>query len=230
LPQFTGRLKAAAVGLDDGLGDGQPKTDPPGGRGAGLVGAVEALEDVRQVFRADPFAGVRDHEHGSVSLGGDFHRHAAAGPVVVDGVADEVRDDLAKLFCVGFAVGGCQSHGQVKLLRLSEGAQDFHGFAGDLAQVATPARGGRFRGIQPGQRQQRLGEPAHPLGSALAGREGFAASVAETFTRQPVLRVHEDDGDGRAEFVRGVGREAGLSGEGVIEPAERGVEHADKLP
>jgi len=48
------------VGFDDGFGDGQPQTHAACGTGAGLVGAVKPLEDMRQILLRDAHAGVAD--------------------------------------------------------------------------------------------------------------------------------------------------------------------------
>src|ERR1035441_6907933 len=57
---FTCYLNAAAVGIDDGLADRQAEPVAALGAGPGLVGAVEALEDVREVFGGNALAGI-DH-------------------------------------------------------------------------------------------------------------------------------------------------------------------------
>ena len=98
-------------------------------------------------------------------------------------------------------------------LFLGEGTQEFDGFAGDPVQVARLAGGGGFAGVEPGQRQQRFGEPAHALGGALAGGQAFAVFGGGAFAGEGSLRLREHDGDGRAQFVRGVGGELRLPGE-----------------
>src|SRR5712692_2202013 len=59
---LTRYFDAAAVGIDNGLADGQPQTVSSFGPRARFVGAVKALEDVRQVFGGDADSGVRDGE------------------------------------------------------------------------------------------------------------------------------------------------------------------------
>ena len=53
-------LDAAAVGLHDGFADRETEAGAAGSAVARIVGAVEAVEDVGQVFRGDAGAGVGD--------------------------------------------------------------------------------------------------------------------------------------------------------------------------
>src|SRR5258708_4729548 len=86
----------SAVHLDDALDDRQPE---PAGAAAGLAGAgapEEPVEDSGQVGGIDPDAVVLDLDDRTALAGasnGDLD-HAAAGGEL-QGVADEVRDDLA---------------------------------------------------------------------------------------------------------------------------------------
>ena len=52
-------------GRDDGFADGQPKTGAALAAGTGFVSAVETLEDVREVFGRDAFAGIGHLEQGA---------------------------------------------------------------------------------------------------------------------------------------------------------------------
>src|SRR5512134_698058 len=84
----------ARVGLDDVLHDGEPQPGPPGVAGTLLVDAVETLEDPAEVLRGDADPVVLDAEADPASprRGADADRPAAA--VVLDGVVDEVHQDL----------------------------------------------------------------------------------------------------------------------------------------
>ena len=56
---------------------------------------------------------------------------------------------------------------------------------------------------------------------ALGGFEGFAVFLVGAFAGESVLCVREHHGDRRAEFVRGIGGEAGLLCECGVEAGER---------
>ena len=93
-----------AVGEDDGFGDGEAEAAVAGGT-AGFVGAVEAVEDVRQVGLGDARAGVCDGECGGAVVAVGADADLAAVVVVVDGVGEEVGDDLSKAVRVTLAEG-----------------------------------------------------------------------------------------------------------------------------
>lgn len=74
----------------------KPQPGPTIGAGAGLVGAVETVEDVRQVFGGDALAAVAD---GDLGLGADDAQaevDPACGRRVADGVLDQIDQGLAQ--------------------------------------------------------------------------------------------------------------------------------------
>jgi len=85
-------LDAPAVGLHDGFADREAEAAVAGG--AGLVGAVETPEDVRQVLSGNAGTGIADGECGGAVVALFHDADFAAVVVVADGVAKEVRDDL----------------------------------------------------------------------------------------------------------------------------------------
>ena len=92
--RHTGRLDRAAVGLDDRLGNRQPEPDIPRRAEACAVCPVETLENVWQVGCCDSLASAGNSEFNAIWRVGQGHSHFAAGAVVEDGVADEVRGHL----------------------------------------------------------------------------------------------------------------------------------------
>lgn len=87
----------AAVGLDDGLYDREAEAGVEGVVGSsGLIGAVEALEDVRKIFDRDPGTIIADGEAGVavVTMSGDMDVPPAR--VVLNGVGEEVAGDGAE--------------------------------------------------------------------------------------------------------------------------------------
>ena len=136
---------------------------------------------------------------------------------------------MPELFLVTLAAGGHKFDFEGNTLLLGEGTQEHGGIAGEPVKVARCAQGGSFAGVKPGQRQQRLDEVTHALRRALVGFKGFAVFLVVAWAVEAVLRVGEHHGDGRPEFMRGVGGDAGLPGEGLVEAGEGGVQHAGKL-
>ncbi len=149
--------------------------------------------------------------------------------VVVNGVGEEVGDDLCEAFGVAVANGGGEIGVDVDTACGGERADEFDAVGGEHGKVAFIAAQRFLAGVEAGQFEERFDEPAHALRGALAGLEGFAVFLVRAFAGEPVLRVGEHHRDGRAQFVRGVGGEAGLLGEGGVEAGEGGVQHAGEV-
>ena len=110
------------MGFDDPFRDGEAEAGAAGVAGAGLVGAVEAFEDVGEVVGSDAEAGVFDGEEGAVVGGRESDGDAAAGPVVADGVGDEVGEEFAEAVEVaGRADVGGRVEGQLEGVFFGEG-------------------------------------------------------------------------------------------------------------
>src|SRR5690349_14866998 len=84
----------AAVRLYQMLDDGQAKPCAIRAPRARLVGAVQALEDARQILRGDADAGVFDVDGGAPVLGFCGDRQAAFGAVELDRVVNQVIENL----------------------------------------------------------------------------------------------------------------------------------------
>src|SRR5262249_57135491 len=82
--------------------DGQPEPGPAELARSGLVDAIEALGDPRKIGRWDSDASVDDVDL-DVALGRllDADRHAAALGRVLDGVVDQIQQDLNEPIAVG---------------------------------------------------------------------------------------------------------------------------------
>ena len=94
--------EGAAVGAHDFTGEAEAESGAVDVSVAGLVGAVEALEDFFAVFRGDAGAGVFDGEARAAAGGAaEGDADVPAGLVVFDGVGGEVLHDLAEQIAVG---------------------------------------------------------------------------------------------------------------------------------
>src|SRR5690606_3108163 len=82
---------APAVGLDDALGDGQPKPEADVAR---LLRAPEAIEDVRERVRRDAGPLVLHREADAAPRARGRDHDAPAGRGELQRVADEVREHL----------------------------------------------------------------------------------------------------------------------------------------
>ena len=85
--------QGAAVGFDQGPGDGQTQSAASCGARAGLVGSVKPLADAGQILSRDADALILHLDHDRLiqfSLDGDRDRTSGLG--VLDGVVQEVVD------------------------------------------------------------------------------------------------------------------------------------------
>src|SRR6516162_7080385 len=94
LPRSARQLDPAAVRGDDAAGDAQTQPGAALGPAAGLVHAVEALEDVRQMLRGDADPRVTDARHHRSALRLDLHLDHATRRRVLDGIVQQVVEDL----------------------------------------------------------------------------------------------------------------------------------------
>jgi len=82
------------VQLDEVPDDGQPDAEPAVAAAGPGVLLPETLEKVGDEGRIDAPARVRDLESGNAALPGQAHVHPLARRRELDGVGDQVRDDL----------------------------------------------------------------------------------------------------------------------------------------
>ena len=96
LPELAGHRDAAAVGVHDRLGDRQPEPDAGDGVGQHRAAAEELVEDLALLGLGDAAAGVADPDHRDVAVASDGALDAAARRGVLDGVAEQVVEDLRR--------------------------------------------------------------------------------------------------------------------------------------
>src|SRR5439155_25405577 len=127
---FARRVKVAAVSVHDSLRDGEAETGAALRRGAGRVRAVEAFEDVRQMFGGDARAVVGHGEnHGTVSVARG-NADCAAFLVVVNRVGEQVRDDEREPVAVARAFRRSEAGLNGDVAFGSKRAHQFHAIGG----------------------------------------------------------------------------------------------------
>ncbi len=99
--QFAFGADGAAVGQHDVLGDGEAEAGASGFAGAGFVDAIEAFEQAREVLGGDAGAEILDEEFYGVGNGAGAEDDSSAGGAVLQGIVDQVGEDLVNGFAVG---------------------------------------------------------------------------------------------------------------------------------
>src|SRR5262245_15273550 len=113
---------AAAVHLDDLLGDREAEAGAAFRLGVRVVHLMEVLEDARSVLLRNTGTGVGD-SHGEVTVRGGGADADFAGVGELDGISDEIEEDLRQTLLVAEAEGEwlCHICLERELLRLRQG-------------------------------------------------------------------------------------------------------------
>ena len=139
--------------VHDGFANGQTKSGASVGAGAGFVSAVKALEDVRDFLRGNSHAGVGNLEHSGAVFGAGADADFAVRLVIVNGVGDEVGDDLAEVVGVAESFSGREIAVDLESALPGERTEAFDGVASGFCRdraahaVLVPGcrRAGRVR-------------------------------------------------------------------------------------
>ena len=101
------------------------------------------------------------------------------------------------------------------------------------AMVLARSKFSRFKhlltGVETGEFQQRFDQLAHALRGALAGFHGLLVAGGVALAGQGHLGLREDDGHGRAQFVRRVGGELFLLRKRRFQPRKGGIQYRRQL-
>src|ERR1700722_20837982 len=74
--------------------NGQAQAGPAHGSRSCLIGAIEALEDARQIFRGDADAGIADQDANLAVIAAHFHLHFAIRAIELYRVIQQIDEDL----------------------------------------------------------------------------------------------------------------------------------------
>ena len=143
---------------------------------------------------------------------------------MVQGVGQQVDEDASDLVGAAGDFGGFQVGLDADVALLGERPEGFEALLREEGEVGGDALAPVGAGVEPGEFEEGFGEAAHFLGGLFAGAEGVAVFPRGAIAAQGGLGFGEDDGQGGAEFVGGVGGELLLAGEGGVEAGEGGVE------
>jgi len=172
-------------------------------RERGFVGAIETLDTCGRSSAEMPrpvSATVTRAAPGSARVATRTRR----GPVVVDGIGQEVGDDPAETVGVPQRLGGREVGVDLEPRSRASGRTRLDAGAGSFREIEVAAVDGFLAGVIAGNFQQRLGQAPHLLSGVKTDTDRFAVFDRAAFAGEGGLRLGNEDGDGRAEFVRGV--------------------------
>ncbi len=217
----------AVVLVDERLHHGEAETRPLDCSLGGGGGAVEAIEEARDVLGLDAVPGVLDGD-GDRGRGGlrlEPDRAAAGGEL--DGVGQQVEQDAFEVVRAP-EHGGCGRHAahlEVDPPGLGEGDHRSSYVVDEPVQSDTLRCGGcSVLGVRPGEQEEVLDEQRETICVARHGREHTSLLVGDVsqLTCPQELEVADDAAERGAELVRDVGDQ-------LVLEAVCSLEHEDRL-
>src|ERR1017187_1347448 len=151
---FTCYLNAAAVGINDSFADCQAEPVAALGTGPGFVGTVEALEDVREVLGCNALARIGDLEQDAGVVGFQGDPNLALLAVELDGVRQQVGDDLAEALGVALALDAGQLAFKLDTAPLGQRADQLNALPCHPREVDLLALHRFLTGIEAGKFEQ----------------------------------------------------------------------------
>ena len=124
--------------LHDRLADRETEAGVAGPR-AGFVRAIKTFEDTGCIFRGNPLTRIRDGQNSEIPLPRESHTHFPIGFIILDGIRQEIGDDLGDAF--GIASNGQRGKfgNDFDAALFREGMHQFHAIfdgAGEVEGVA----------------------------------------------------------------------------------------------
>ena len=215
----------AAVAFDDPAGDGEAQPRAAAVAPARRVRAVEAVEDAGDVLAADADAGILHLDGGPAVLRATgAQADDAAGGGVLGGVV--AQDAAALLEHIAVGKGGDVFLGLDAPVVVTVDELgilvDFLDQFGDVQQLHIQPAAAH---VAPGEEEQLIDELFHVLA---LGLDGGDALIKHLFVALAPAVEHGgvalNDGDGRAQFVRGVGDELPLPLVGFVQARKQAVD------
>ena len=224
------RRDRAAVRRRDAAGDGQAEPYPRVAEPAGRLGAVERLEEAREILGRDAAAAVLHRHRDDIGLAPDADEDRRARGAVLAGVLQQVVEQLAEQRPVRvgperLAFGTLPAKvGRPLVVRP---AADVLGGPGGQVEAFHVGQAGL--GLGPGEEQERLDDPPEPDGvvvepiqDALVLRDGAGAATGD-------LDRGDQGGQRCAQLVRRLAGELPLPLEGHVQAVEEPVEAAGEV-
>ena len=123
------------MGFGNRLAEGQTDAGMAAVAGTAAGGAVEAVEDVRQVRGGDPGAVVGDGERRGGGRAAEADLDSGAGRRVLDGVPGQVEDQAEQLAAVAAERTGGIGQFEDRAFGFGKGTEGFGCLAGEFPEV-----------------------------------------------------------------------------------------------
>jgi hypothetical protein len=219
------------VGLGHGLDDGQAQPGPVAGLDVrpSRVLAEEAAEGVLGVEEARPAVGDTQDEVAVLERG--RHHHLAPGGRELDPVLHQIPRDLSqepRVDCRDRASSGPQVENDVLLLCTA--AQPVHHAGHDGSDLHGLEARLHGPGVGAGENQEVFGDARQAGDLFQRALDDPLVLVGVTRPAQRELELPAHRGQGRAQLVAGIGREATLGLEGVVDSLQHPVQDLDEPP
>lgn len=184
----------AAVGVDDCLTDGEPEAGVTVARGTRFVAAEKAFEDVGQVIGRNPLSAVLDLQDRTSVFEARSDFNPPVELIELDGVGEEVGDDLGNAVGVAESRSGRQVGGDGDGLFLGEGSDQINAGIGNFVELEGTGFEHLLSCVETGELHERLGEPPHLLSGLKADLDRFAVFGGGPFAGKGGLGFRDQDG------------------------------------
>ena len=208
----------ATVLLDDAAADGEAQAGAAFLAGVGGLDLLEAVEDGVELVGGDAAAFVDDLEEDGVGGGFGVDTNSGGGGGELDGVGEEIGEDLEDAVGVaieeeGFGVGGLGDGGWLECemdgVRVGHGRHGVDGLLGEIAQRAAANLQGSAAGLHTFEVENVVDEADEAIGIGDGDAEeieGLGVDVADDAGGEKAESA-ADAGEGSAELVRDGGDE-----------------------
>ena len=206
------------MGFDDGFRDSEAEAGAAGGEAAGLVGAVEAVEDAGEGLGFHAFSGIGDAEDSVVFILPQGDGDGTGVAIVVDGVGEEIRDDEREVVGVAFQGEG----GEVAVEGDAASPAPVPGQAAALPASGAKPAGGLDKELEAKKKQAKEAEAAKRKADeeriAKAQIENCARAKQAKTTFESGVRIGRTNAAGEKEFMDDAARAAELKRiQGIID-------------
>lgn len=199
--------------------------------GRNVLASIEARENGRMLRRIDARAIVLDMDHGVPSLttndGAAIDLDGAAVPPVNECVVDKIANEYAHLIDIAMRQATFADQVKPRAPQAGLDAEFMDDVLAKIPQVDWLQIGRMKPGIEPGKIKQLVCKAMRAVGDLQQLPDCLILAVDRPGTQRNI-GLYLKCGQGRAQFVGGIGNELALGLDGSVHPAKQRVERADQ--